>query len=261
MKDWLEYFEWNRANRRHIPWEQAARIGLHLRKPLIRSLQRFQVGESGEGSHLRKQAATTGCPIYQKCIDLFIKEEQEHARLMAEILKREQAPLLTHHWSDNCFILLRRLFRLEHELLVLLVPEIIAKRYFRALHEGAEDPVVRAVCHQVLHDEEGHVAFHVDYLRQAFRSVSLVKRMALMISWKLLFQVACMVVMLDHGSLLRAIGVYRATFWWDCLMLLDEAAAAIFSSVSERRDLGSSTCQGALQRGDAMVSFSHVQSE
>jgi len=237
MREWLEYFEWNKANRRHIPWAQEARIAFHERKPLIRSLQRFQVGESGEGSHLCKQAATTGCAIYQKCIDLFIKEEQEHARLMAEVLKRERAPLLKHHWSDNCFILLRRLFHLEHELLVLLVPEIIAKRYFRAVRDGTDDPVVRAICEQIAHDEEGHVAFHVDYLRQAFRSLSLLKRMAIMVGWKLLFQAACVVVILDHRSLLRALGVSAGTFWWDCLMLLDEAAAAIFSSVSERRDL------------------------
>lgn len=237
MNEWLEYFEWNKVNRRHIPWAQASRIEFLLQQPLIRSLQRFQVGESGEGSHLRKQAATTGCAIYQKCIDLFIKEEQEHARLMAEVLKRERAPLLTHHWTDGCFILLRRLFRLHHELLVLLVPEIIAKRYFRALRDGTEDPVLRAICEQILHDEEGHVAFHVDYLRREFRGLSLFKRIGIMVGWKLLFQAACVVVIFDHRSLLRAVGVSAGTFWWDCLMLLDEAAAAIFSHVSERRDL------------------------
>jgi hypothetical protein len=137
----------------------------------------------------------------------------------------------------HCFILLRRLFRLEHELLVLLVPEIIAKRYFRAVHDGTRDAVVRAVCQQILHDEEGHVAFHVDYLRERFRSLSLVKRMALMVGWKLLFQAACAVVILDHRSLLRAVGISSAAFWWDCLLLLDESAAAIFSSVSGRRGL------------------------
>jgi len=234
MKSWLEYFEWNRANRLEIPWSSNSCITSHLREPLIRSLQRFQVGESGEGSHLRKQAATTGCAVYRKCIDLFIKEEQEHARLMAEVLKRERAPLLTQHWTDNCFILLRRLFRLEHELLVLLVPEIIAKLYFRAVRDGTEDPVVRAICQQVLHDEEGHVAFHVDYLRERFRRESLLKRIVVMVLWKVLFQAACLVVILDHRSLLRAVGVTVGTFWWDCLMLLDEASAAIFSSVSER---------------------------
>jgi hypothetical protein len=237
MKDWLAYFEWNGANRRQIPWEKGIRLEPLLFKPLIRSLQRFQVGESGEGSHLRKQAATTGCAIYEKCIDLFIKEEQEHARLMAEVLKAQGAPLLKHHWTDNCFVLLRRLFRLEHELLVLLVSEIIAKRYFRAVHDGTQDSVVRAMCQQIMHDEEGHVAFHVDYLSEVFRSCHLLKRAAVMVGWKLLFQAACLVVIFDHRSLLRAAGVSFAAFWWDCLMLLDEAAAAIFSSVSERRGL------------------------
>ena len=237
MKDWLHYFEWNRANRRAIPWDKGVTLERHLWRPLLRSLQRFQVGESGEGSHLRKQAATTGCATYQKCIDLFVKEEQEHARLMGEVLKSQDAPLLKHHWTDNCFVLLRRLFRLEHELLVLLVPEIIAKRYFRAVHDGTQDSVVRAMCQQIMHDEEGHVAFHVDYLSEAFRSSSLLKRAAIMIGWKLLFQAACLVVIFDHRSLLRAAGVPLGSFWWDCLMLLDEAAASIFSSVSERRGL------------------------
>ena len=237
MKHWLDYFEWNRAHRRDIPWQKGVHLDFCLRRPLIRSLQRFQVGESGEGSHLRKQAARKGCATYQKCIDLFIKEEQEHARLMAEVLNILGAPLLKRHWSDNCFVLLRRLFRLEHELLVLLVPEIIAKRYFRAVHDGTQDAVVRAMCQQILHDEEGHVAFHVDYLSDAFRSYSLLKRAAVMVAWKVLFHAACLVVILDHRSLLRAARVSPATFWWDCVMLLDEAGAAIFSSVSQRRGL------------------------
>jgi hypothetical protein len=231
MKDWLEYFEWNRVNRREIPWDMGVRVEAGLYKPLMRSLQRFQVGESGEGTHLRKQAATIGCATYEKCIDLFIKEEQEHARLMAEVLKGQGVPLLEHHWSDNCFVLMRRLFRLEHELLVLLMPEIIAKRYFRAVQDGTEDPVVRAMCQQILHDEEGHVAFHIDYLSKAFRSYSLLKRAAVMVAWKLVFQAVCVVVIMDHYSLLRAAGAAPGAFWWDCLMLMDEAAASIFGSV------------------------------
>jgi hypothetical protein len=100
VKHWLDYFEWNRTHRRPIPWQSGAHVEAGLRKPFIRSLQRFQVGESGEGLHLRKQAARTGCAVYQQCIDLFIKEEQEHARLMAKVLGMQQAPLLKHHWTD-----------------------------------------------------------------------------------------------------------------------------------------------------------------
>ena len=76
----------------------------NLRRPLVRSLQRFQVGESGEGKHLRKQAATTNDPIYEATIDLFLKEEQEHARLMAEILQRLNEPLLQSHRTCAKFL-------------------------------------------------------------------------------------------------------------------------------------------------------------
>src|SRR6266478_409102 len=173
MKNWLNYFKSNRIQRQDIPSDHEINIEPNLRGPLIRSLQRFQVGESGEGHHLRRQAARTGDPAYQTAIDLFIKEEQEHARLMACILRKLNAPLLARHWSDGCFVLLRGLFGLHHELLVLLIPEMIAKRYFRALQDGFPDPILRGVFSQILHDEEGHLAFHIDFLQSAFASLSL----------------------------------------------------------------------------------------
>jgi hypothetical protein len=229
MKSWLAYFTNNRIHRREIPWEREINIEPCLRMALVRSLQRFQVGESGEGHHLRRQAAKSGDADYQAAIDLFIKEEQEHARLMAEILKKLNAPLLGHHWSDACFILLRRLFGLHQELLVLLMPEMIAKRYFRALCDGFGDPTLRAVCGQILHDEEGHVAFHMDYLQRAFASRSLVARILLRACWRVLFRAACLVVIVDHRAVLRGTGVSAATFWWDCGLIFDEVAAGIFS--------------------------------
>ena len=79
MKNWLDYFEHNRTHRLEIDWERELQLEPFLRGAFIKSLQRFQVGESGEGNHLRRQAAKTNDPIYQAAIDLFIKEEQEHA--------------------------------------------------------------------------------------------------------------------------------------------------------------------------------------
>lgn len=229
MKHWVQYFEHNRVHRLPIPWEQGLQVEPALREPLICSLQRFQVGESGEGRHLRQQATTVGDACYERAIDLFIKEEQEHARLMARILGLLQAPLLKRHWSDGCFVLLRRLFRLQHQLLVLLLPEMIAKRYFRALHDGTADPVLRAVFEQIGRDEEGHLAFHIDYLQGALAPLSLPARALLRIVWRAFYRLACLVVMLDHRSALRAAGLSPARFWWDCGLIFDEVAAAIFS--------------------------------
>lgn len=232
MKRWMLYFERNRVQRLKIPWNDEIKLELALRGPLIRSLQRFQVGESGEGAHLRKQAARTGDAMYQACIDLFIREEQEHARLMGCFLQQLNAPLLDHHWSDAAFIFLRHLFGLEQQLMVLLVPEIIAKRYFRALHDGTRDTILRAICSQILHDEQGHVEFHVDYLKRAFASMPLLKRMMVLTVWKLLFCGSSLVMIFDHRAVLRATKVSLAAFWWDCTLLFDEAAAAIFSTTA-----------------------------
>jgi len=229
MQQWLNYFEHNRRHRDDIAWESAIQIPQNLIAPLISSLQKFQVGESGEGRHLRKQAATTHDATYQAAIDLFIKEEQEHARLMACVLQKLNAPLLTRHWSDGCFILLRRLFGLHHELLVLLIPEIIAKRYFRALQDAFTDPILRAVFSQILRDEGGHLGFHVDFLQRALAPLSLPARATLRLLWRWAFRAACLVMILDHRAILRGTGVSLPTFWWDCGLIFDEVAAGIFS--------------------------------
>ena len=229
MKSWLKYFKYNREHRLEIPWECGVTVDAAMRAPLIHSLQRFQVGESGEGRHLRRQAATTNDAVYMASIDLFIKEEQEHARLMAEVLLRMEARLLRHHWSDACFILLRRLFGLNQELLVLLMPEMIAKRFFRALHDGVKDPVLRTVFGQIIHDEEGHLAFHIEFLQRALAPLTLPSRILHRSVWRLLFRLSCLVVMWDHRGILRQVGVSPMKFWWDCGLIFDEVSAGIFS--------------------------------
>src|SRR5436853_6547379 len=83
LMEWTAYFERNRASRLTIPWEREILVEPHLRAPLIRSLQRFQVGEQGDGLHLRAAAAATGDADYAYAIALFVAEEQEHARLLA----------------------------------------------------------------------------------------------------------------------------------------------------------------------------------
>ena len=229
MKHWLQHFERNRELPRPIPWGDQLNIPAAVLQPFIRSLQRFQIGESGEGRHLRAEAHATGDAAYGRAIDLFIQEEQQHARWMAEILHRLKAPLLTSHWSDGCFILLRRVFGLNQQLMVLLTPEIIARRYFRVLHDRIDDPTVRGVCAQILQDEEGHVAFHVDYLRGAFANLSLPARVLLRAAWRALFRLSVIVVLLDHRTILKACGVSPASFWWDCELMFEDVAGQIFA--------------------------------
>ena len=227
--DWLRYFRENRVDRMPIPWELGINVAPALREPLIRSLQRFQVGESGDGAHLRRGAARTGDARYAETIRLFIEEEQEHSRLLARILEGLGAPLLKGHWSDAVFIAVRRLCGLRVELMVLLAAELIAKPYYRALFGGSKDPVLRAVCAQIVRDEEGHVAFHWDYLGRALAPVPVVGRLIILLAWSLFYRAVCLVVMYDHRGVLRAAGVSPRAFWADCGQVFEEAAAHIFT--------------------------------
>ncbi len=176
--NWRTYFEQNRLQRRLIPWPVGITVEPHLRTPLIRSSQRFQVGETGEGQHLKMGAAASGDADYAATIALFIAEEHEHARLLERILAELEAPLLKSHWSDSIFVLVRHLMGLKLELVVLLSAELIAKRYYRALYEGTHDPILRAIFAQICDDEEGHIAFHCDFLGRAWAGQSALKPLA-----------------------------------------------------------------------------------
>jgi hypothetical protein len=96
-------------------------------------------------------------------------------------------------------------------------------------HDAIDDASVKSVCAQILHDEEGHVAFHIDYLRRAFANYSVVRRILLRGAWRNLFRLSALVVILDHRSFLKACGVSTSRFWWDCELMFDDVAAQIFA--------------------------------
>jgi hypothetical protein len=239
MTDWLEHFQRNHRECPPMPWDRGITVPEYLRRPLIRSLQRFQVGESGEGNHLKRGAAATGDTRYCETIGLFVGEEQEHSRWLARLILKMGGSLLTHHWSDVIFVVLRRYCGLRVELLILLVAEMIAIRYYRALDEGANDPLLNAVFRQIRRDEDGHVAFHVSFLRAAFARFNPVQGAAVRTLWFVVYRLACLVVMWDHRGVLNATGVRPGVFWRDTGAIFTQTADAIFTpasdSVAERK--------------------------
>jgi hypothetical protein len=202
---------------------------MHIYRPLVHSLQRFQLGECGDGKHLSRHAAQMNDPSYSAAIDLFIQEEQEHSQLLARVLKALNADLLPSHWSDNTFMALRRFSGLHMELLTLLIAEVIAMRYYRALAEGINDPVAQAVFSQIMRDEWGHVAFHCDNLHEDFSVLPLVARTAIRLAWHGAFRAASLVVLFDHRAILRAVGVTPGAFLRDCNDLFEKAANEVFA--------------------------------
>lgn len=226
--DWLAYFERNRERRLLIPWERGIAVEAQLRAPLVHSLRRFQVGEQGDGRHLRQAAAATGDSDYAAAISLFVQEEQEHARMLAGLIHGMGGSLMRWHWSDACFVALRRLSGLRLELMVLLIAEMIARAYYRALYDGTRDVVLRMAFAQILRDEVGHVTFHCDTLQRAFQPHSPAARRLVRRLWRILYRCVCLVVIVDHRPVLRAARASPRAFWRECGQIFEDISARIF---------------------------------
>jgi hypothetical protein len=221
---WLLYFEKNRMLRSKFIWPATLNVVPPLRPALVSSLQRFQIGETGEGRHLRQYAASTGDRVFEVCVDMFIKEEQEHALLLASAIKTMGGTLLSSHWTDSVFIALRQSIGLKTAILILFLAEVIGKTFYELVHQNTTDPFLEAVFEQIVHDEEGHIRFHTHYLRRAFESFSPTQRQVTYIFWTTAFWATCIVFVADNQRAIRLLNTDLRNFIQLCHQTFRQSA-------------------------------------
>ncbi|MDQ0994694.1 ferritin-like domain-containing protein [Streptomyces sp. V3I7] len=213
---WVRHFEEERERgeaQGDPDWAQRATL-----PPTVwASIQRFQVGEDGDGANLVGKADEAGDAAYAQAVRLFVAEEQNHARLLALLLSAGGMPTLGGHWSDTVFVRLRRLMGLRLELLVLMIAEVVALRYYRALRDGTGDALTSEVAGRILADEQRHVPFHCERLHASMAELPRITRRPVLALWRVLLLAACLVVTADHGSALRRLGVGRLRFAADVM--------------------------------------------
>ncbi|MFF7470209.1 ferritin-like domain-containing protein [Streptomyces sp. NPDC008092] len=224
--EWTRRFEDERERRRvqgDPDWGQRAR----LHPAVWSSVQRFQVGEDGDGANLIGKADQAGDADYGQAVRLFVAEEQNHARLLARLLAAGGMPTLAGHWSDAVFVRLRRLMGLRMELLVLMIAEVVALRYYRALRDGTDDALTAEVAGRILSDEERHVPFHCERLHASLAELPRATRRPVLALWRLLLFAVCLVVAADHGPALRRLGVGRLRFVGDVMASSHAVVSAV----------------------------------
>lgn len=214
MTVWVEHFE-AEANRRLRVGDPRWDLGARMHPAVVRSVERFQVGEAGDGANLIAKAGQAGDPEYAVAVKLFVAEEQNHARMLGLLLKSADAGTIEGHWTDAVFVRLRRALGLRLELMVLLVAEVIALRHYRALRDGTTDALTTDVAGRILADEQRHVPFHCQRLRTAFGRMPRAVRKVVAAGWWTLLFGAAVVVAYDHGPALRQLGVSRREFVTD----------------------------------------------
>ncbi|GAA0464180.1 ferritin-like domain-containing protein [Streptomyces olivaceiscleroticus] len=224
---WTRHFTAEAERRQRVGDPDWAR-GARAPEAVWRSLQKFQVGEDGDGANLIGKADAAGDADYAAAVRLFVAEEQNHARLLARLLAVGGRPTLATCWSDRAFVKLRRLLGLRTELLVLMVAELVAVAYYRAVRDGAADPLVSEVAGRILADERRHIPFHCRRLRASLDALpGRPPRVLTMAGWRLLMLGATGFVALDHGAALRRLGVRRARFIGEAMAGTGPVVAAV----------------------------------
>ena len=224
---WIEHFQLNSSRYTAIEalvnWQTPATISAGRRRAIIRSFQRFELGEGGDGGHLLAKVVD---PTQHEALRLLVREEQLHSALFRRGLEHLDAPTLHSHWSDGAFTALRRALGLRTELALFLTAEAVAMPYFVALARCGPDEVLRGIGTRIALDEEHHLQFQIDQLRLGFAGLSSPARLAVFVVWWIVAVGAATVVAVDHGAALRACGLSVGHFWGAALRLFRRSATA-----------------------------------
>lgn len=214
---WILHFEQNRGTYAEPDWSKPCDLIPQIREPLARSLAIFQLGESGEGTTIRRYAKKLehlhGFHRYDEALELFVREEQHHSRLLAGVVGYLGGTLLEKQWSDTCFARIRHLINLEFSIQMLVTAEIIGMTYYAALGRHCDDDNVVSLCAKLVRDEVKHITFHVDFLSERFAHTAAVGRMLWAAQFRAIFAGTLRAMWIDHGRCLKTVGIRRGDFF------------------------------------------------
>ena len=217
---WLAFFRARRDRAIELPWAVDTRLAAPERTRIARSIATFQLGESSDGAHLieaaRRFGRSRGLPALEEVTELFVREEQLHAALLAAFMKANDIPAKRAEWSDRVFRCLRRRAGFESAVSVLIVAELIALTYYRALAAATSSVVLREICETILLDEACHVAYESTLLTRLRARRWRGTRRALRGGHVLLYAGAVLVVFAGHRQVLREGGFGLRRFWKEC---------------------------------------------
>jgi len=235
-QQWVDYYQKNRDNRTEPEWCAAKTESEERSRELARSLSHFQLGETGGGSFLfmNVDEKSPDADIYKEALRLFVEEEHEHARLLAEVTCRLGGNLVRKHWTHGLFRLVRKLFGLRFEIQVLVIAELVGTAYYRWVERQTTDLPLQQVCNLLLKDEAMHVRFHREKLTLDYVAMMPLMRHVWMTSFQCLFYGALTAAWMDHGRCLKTIGVKRGDFFKqaesECIGFLDGLEAGLHTS-------------------------------
>ena len=225
LEAWLQFFRSRRDRRLDLPWPDPP-IGPEARARIASSIATFQLGESSDGAHLIAAARGFGeahaLPSIEEITRLFIREEQFHASLLGAFMEANGIAPRQSSWSDTVFRTLRRQGGFESAISVLIVAELIALTYYRALGAATPSRVLRQICENIVADEQAHVAYEGMLIRRLRARRSRFLRAVALGMHSILYAGAVGIVFAGHRRVLQAGGYDPLRYWHACWRSFNE---------------------------------------
>ena len=213
---WIAHFDRNRNHRPEPDWSAPLSMRLEVLAPVLRSLEQFRLGDGGGPASLIAYDAEcfrSSTEQMRMIVDLWFKEEAEHARLLGCAVRRFGGRIITSHWSFTAFCFCRRVLGVRFELQVLTLTELVSTTYYRMLRAHSPDGPLAAMCELILRDEAGHVAFQRDRLANSGCPKPGLRGMLWAMQFLIFGYAAGAMLWINHAPCLKAIGGSRAEFY------------------------------------------------
>ncbi len=243
LRVWLNHFEYHSEQPRGAPGGSMSGLRPEERRLIARSMATFQLGEQSDGTGLLRAAyrfaAAHGDELLPRITELFIREEQRHARLLREFMDAHGIRCKRRHWTDSIFRRVRRLAGFELYLHVLIVAELIGILYYRALESVTGCQRLKALCRTLIADELAHIGYESELILELRAARPTALRALIRLSHRAFCCGAACVVWISHRAVLRRAGHTAAGFLRTCLAQyafhLDPPAVWPASAAASRR--------------------------
>jgi hypothetical protein len=223
---WFNHFSLRNFTALYVSRSFAPQLSAEELAAVTKSIQQFQLGEASRGERLLKRGQEYGRaandPVFAEALKLFIKEEQQHSRYLANFMHSQGIPLLSRHWVDSVFRKLRGLAGLELSLAVLVTAELIAVPYYRALRDATRSHVLKIICTRILEDEAAHLRYQSSMLAQVAAGRPHVWSRALARLHRLFLLGTIFVVWVEHQAVFEAGGYDLRRFTSEALFEFTE---------------------------------------
>ena len=209
---WVEFFA-SRANR-PLPAIPARIDRQAVPASVARSLAVFQLGESGGGTIVEQARASRIAAIddaYADAMQLFVREENRHADVLAICVRLLGGELIRENWTAKLFVWSRRLIGVRLKVIVLLAAEVVGICYYHLLASRLQSAEIRTWLAELVGDEKSHLEFHCEFLRSQVTNRG--RRWLFVATWRATMAAAAVAVMIDHRAAIRDVGLEFRTVW------------------------------------------------